>query len=175
MMARRAVDALLQDAARARVELEPGRFYAPEAFARIGQNFARGSYEHNLRTRDYRFLLEGRLRPLDIGGWFGPWWPAFFRQLGSDYEVADHAVCPLRDHAAPVADCSCGFYAVEGDEQLWRLGSYEPELVTLDVELAGRVIDIAVKELAARPKGNRAIVSICADGGLGSVLLLENA
>jgi hypothetical protein len=25
------------------------------------------------------------------------------------------------------------------------------------------------------PKGNRAIVSICADGGLGSVLLLESA
>ena len=38
-----------------------------------------------------------------------------------------------------------------------------------------RIISMAVKELAARPKGNRAIVSICADGGLGSVLLLENA
>jgi hypothetical protein len=25
------------------------------------------------------------------------------------------------------------------------------------------------------PKGNRAIVSICADGGLGTVLLLESA
>lgn len=38
-----------------------------------------------------------------------------------------------------------------------------------------RIISMAVKELAAMPKGNRAIVSICADGGLGSVLLLENA
>jgi acetyl-CoA C-acetyltransferase len=38
-----------------------------------------------------------------------------------------------------------------------------------------RIIGMAVKELAARPKGNRAIVSICADGGLGSVLLLEAA
>jgi len=28
---------------------------------------------------------------------------------------------------------------------------------------------------SARPKGQRAIVSICADGGLGSVLLLEAA
>lgn len=37
-----------------------------------------------------------------------------------------------------------------------------------------RIIAMAVKELAAMPRGNRAIVSICADGGLGSVLLLEN-
>ena len=72
---------VIMEDGRARVELEPGRFYAPEAFARVGENFARGTYEHDLRTRDYRFLLEGRLRPLDIGRWFGPWWPAFFRQL----------------------------------------------------------------------------------------------
>src|SRR5262245_11799555 len=38
-----------------------------------------------------------------------------------------------------------------------------------------RIISMAVKELAAMPKGSRAIVSICADGGLGSVLLLEAA
>jgi acetyl-CoA C-acetyltransferase len=38
-----------------------------------------------------------------------------------------------------------------------------------------RIISMAVKELAAMQKGARAIVSICADGGLGSVLLLESA
>ncbi|SEP50204.1 acetyl-CoA C-acetyltransferase [Rhodospirillales bacterium URHD0017] len=38
-----------------------------------------------------------------------------------------------------------------------------------------RIISQAVKELAAMPKGSRAIVSICADGGQGSVLLLEAA
>ncbi|MGQ0583034.1 MAG: acetyl-CoA C-acyltransferase [Reyranella sp.] len=37
-----------------------------------------------------------------------------------------------------------------------------------------RIISMAVKELAAMPKGQRAIVSICADGGQGSVLLLES-
>ena len=36
-----------------------------------------------------------------------------------------------------------------------------------------RILSQAVKELAARPKGSRAIVSICADGGLGTVALLE--
>lgn len=38
-----------------------------------------------------------------------------------------------------------------------------------------RILSQAVKELAAMPKGSRAIVSICADGGQGSVALLESA
>jgi len=37
-----------------------------------------------------------------------------------------------------------------------------------------RILAQAVKELSARPRGSRAIVSICADGGLGTVALLEN-
>ena len=36
-----------------------------------------------------------------------------------------------------------------------------------------RILSQAVKELAALPSGSRAIVSICADGGLGTVALLE--
>ena len=38
-----------------------------------------------------------------------------------------------------------------------------------------RILSQAVKELAAMPKGSRAIVSICADGGQGTVALLEAA
>jgi acetyl-CoA C-acetyltransferase len=37
-----------------------------------------------------------------------------------------------------------------------------------------RILSQAVKELATLPKSSRAIVSICADGGLGTVALLEN-
>lgn len=37
----------------------------------------------------------------------------------------------------------------------------------------GRILSQAIKELAAMPAGTRAIVSICADGGQGSVALLE--
>jgi acetyl-CoA C-acetyltransferase len=37
-----------------------------------------------------------------------------------------------------------------------------------------RILSQAVKELAALPKGSRAIVSICSDGGLGTVALLEH-
>ncbi|MBL9199616.1 MAG: hypothetical protein JNL39_03875 [Opitutaceae bacterium] len=63
-------------------ELEPGRFRAPEAFARIGENFARGSYEHDLATHRHRFLLAGQLRPLAISGWFrSGWWERFFSQF----------------------------------------------------------------------------------------------
>jgi acetyl-CoA C-acetyltransferase len=38
-----------------------------------------------------------------------------------------------------------------------------------------RILSQATRELAALPKGSRAIVSVCADGGLGTVALLENA
>ncbi|NKF23000.1 acetyl-CoA C-acyltransferase [Solimonas marina] len=38
-----------------------------------------------------------------------------------------------------------------------------------------RILSQAIKELAALPAGTRAIVSICADGGQGSVALLESA
>ena len=38
-----------------------------------------------------------------------------------------------------------------------------------------RILSQAVKELSSRPAGQRAIVSICADGGQGSVVLLEAA
>jgi acetyl-CoA C-acetyltransferase len=37
-----------------------------------------------------------------------------------------------------------------------------------------RILSQAVKEMATLPKGSRAIVSICADGGLGSVALLQS-
>jgi hypothetical protein len=67
--------------------------------------------------------------------------PAFFRQLGDNYDAVAEATCPLRDHDAPDADCSCGFYAVADDTQLWRLGADLPNLAVLDVELAGRLIE----------------------------------
>lgn len=63
------------------IDFDGHRLFAPEAYARIGDNYARGTYEQDFATRDYRFLLEGRLRPLDISGWFHEWWPNFFNQL----------------------------------------------------------------------------------------------
>jgi acetyl-CoA C-acetyltransferase len=39
---------------------------------------------------------------------------------------------------------------------------------------SARILSQAVKELAAMSQGSRAIVIICADGGLGTVALLQN-
>jgi hypothetical protein len=72
---------VIMEDGRTLVELTPARFRSPEAFARVGDNFARGTYEHDLTTHEYRFLLEGRLRPLEIARWFRPWWRDFFTQL----------------------------------------------------------------------------------------------
>ncbi len=66
---------------RAIVELDPTRFRSPKVSARLGDNFAVGSYEQDLRTLEFRFLLDGRLRPLELSPWFRSWWPDFFRQL----------------------------------------------------------------------------------------------
>jgi acetyl-CoA C-acetyltransferase len=38
-----------------------------------------------------------------------------------------------------------------------------------------RDLSQAIKELATMPKGSKAIVSVCADGGEGTVALLENS
>ncbi|MFI5358162.1 MAG: AsmA-like C-terminal region-containing protein, partial [Opitutales bacterium] len=70
------------DAGQAEFEFDGRYFVARHAFARIGENFARGSFFNDSATGEHRFLLEGRLRPLVIAPWFGKWWPAFFK----DYE-----------------------------------------------------------------------------------------
>jgi hypothetical protein len=67
--------------------------------------------------------------------------PAFYRQFGASYGTRARALCPIRDHDAPQIDCSCGFYAVAGDDELWRLGADDPDVAVLDVALAGRVIE----------------------------------
>jgi hypothetical protein len=41
-------------------------------------------------------------------------------------------------------------------------------------DTGARILTHAAKELATMPDGSRAIVSICADGGLGTLALLEN-
>jgi len=69
------------DEGHAAIEFDGRRFYSPDAFARIGPNFARGTYDHDLRTQEFRFVLQGRLRPMDISGWFPEWWPNFFQQF----------------------------------------------------------------------------------------------
>lgn len=56
-------------------------FVARHAYASLGGNFARGTFEQKVATQEFRFLLDGRLRPLAIAGWFRPWWTNFFEQF----------------------------------------------------------------------------------------------
>ena len=56
-------------------------FVATDAKANIGKNYARGSYEQNFPTQQFRFLLKGQLDPPDISGWFREWWPNFWQNF----------------------------------------------------------------------------------------------
>ena len=63
-------------------EFDGRNFTARHVYAKLGENFARGSFFNDFATGEHRFLLEGRLRPLVIAPWFGKWWTPFFK----DYE-----------------------------------------------------------------------------------------
>ena len=64
--------------ARGRVEFDGRRLTASDLWVGLGENVVRGSYEEDMATRDYRFLVAGRLRPLEISPWFLSWWSVFF-------------------------------------------------------------------------------------------------
>ena len=81
------------DEARGDVSFEGTRFAARRAYVRSGENFASGSYEMDFATKDYRYLLSGRLRPLDISPWFlGHWWQDLFKGFGFEAAPPDATV-----------------------------------------------------------------------------------
>lgn len=66
-------------AARGQIDIEGMSFLAHDARVEMGENFARGSYWMDFLTTDYRMLLDGKLRPTEINGWFnGNWWQNFW-------------------------------------------------------------------------------------------------
>ena len=74
------------DGASAHVDYADHHLRVTHLFLRQGDNRARGAYTMDTVTRDYRFLLQGRLRPLDITGWFKEWWPRFWEHF--DFSAA---------------------------------------------------------------------------------------
>lgn len=67
--------------ARGRIDIVGRSFLAHDARVTMGENMARGSYWMDFGTTDYRMLLDGRLRPADINGWFrGDWWLTFWNK-----------------------------------------------------------------------------------------------
>jgi hypothetical protein len=69
------------DRATGHIAFDGRHFIARDAVAALGENLAWGSFEQDLSTLNFRFLLEGHLRPLEISGWFGPWWGDFFQHF----------------------------------------------------------------------------------------------
>ncbi len=68
-------------AARGRIDIRGESFLADDARVELGENFARGSYWMDFATTDYRMLLQGRLTPPAINGWFnGDWWLKFWQE-----------------------------------------------------------------------------------------------
>jgi hypothetical protein len=63
------------------VALDGTTFDATDVVLRTQGDDARGTYTMDTASRDYRFLLEGNLRPPHINGWFGQWWPNFFNDF----------------------------------------------------------------------------------------------
>jgi hypothetical protein len=80
------------DSAHGEIEFDGRHFIARHAVARLGENIARGSFEQDLVTRGFRFLLDGRLRPLEIEGWFHDWWPRFFANFSFPLAPPDASV-----------------------------------------------------------------------------------
>lgn len=78
----RALDADLMGVAAAvagaTFDITPTRLYAPELVLQGGNLHATGSYEMNIATRDYRFLIRGTTFPEPIAEWFTGWWPLFW-------------------------------------------------------------------------------------------------
>ncbi|WP_221029499.1 AsmA-like C-terminal region-containing protein [Actomonas aquatica] len=63
------------DATAARVTWSGTSLRADEILLLRGASRATGSYEMDTKSLDFRFLLQGRLEPADINGWFRDWWP----------------------------------------------------------------------------------------------------
>jgi len=131
------------------VSFDGRSFVATNARAQIGTNLARGSYTHDVATQDFRFLLKGRLRPADIGGWFREWWPNFW----SNFEFPT---------AAPDAEVD-----VQGR---WRDGPATQVFVFADClkpVIKGVALDRAVTRIYLRPHYYHAI-EVAVTSGTGA-------
>jgi hypothetical protein len=69
------------DAVRGWADLRGHDLNVTDVILRQHDNVASGSYSMNTATLDYRFLLHGRLRPLEIANWFHPEWAGFWQDF----------------------------------------------------------------------------------------------
>jgi hypothetical protein len=70
-----------------RVFFDGKQFLADRASLRVDRSEAGGSYWMAIPSLDYRFLLDGRLQPPRIKGWFTDWWMDFWDSFQFPHEV----------------------------------------------------------------------------------------
>lgn len=135
------------DAFSGHVAFDGRHFRATDALAWIGDNYARGSFEQDFATREFRFLLTGRLHPPAIAGWFRAWWANFW----DDFDFAA---------AAPEADVD-----VRGR---WGHGPETTVFVFADCTrpvIRGVALDHAIARLFIRPHHYDALEVFATQGG----------
>ena len=67
------------DEARGHVYFDGDHLLVNDAYGKSGDDFVLGSYQQDFTNQDFRYLLTGRLRPLNISPWFGgDWWKNIF-------------------------------------------------------------------------------------------------
>ena len=80
------------DELRGDISYDGRRLAARNAVARFGEDLAKGSYELDFGTLVYRYLLAGKIRPLDISAWFADWWPNVFKNYAFPKAPPDASV-----------------------------------------------------------------------------------
>ena len=92
------------DAVRGRADLRGHDLNVTDIILHQHDNFATGSYTMDTATLDYRFLLHGRLRPLEIANWFHPQWAGFWKDFSfASVPPEGDADAQVRHGARPIA------------------------------------------------------------------------
>jgi hypothetical protein len=78
------------DEARGNLFFDGTHLKVSDAYGRSGEDFVYGSYEQDFSTSLYRYLVNGRLRPMHISPWFiGEWWAGIFGNFGFPTQPPD--------------------------------------------------------------------------------------
>ncbi len=80
------------DRASAEFELSGTTLRFRDIVLKQGPSIAQGSYRMDTDSMEFRFLLDGRLRPEGISGWFREWWPDFWRNFDFSRSVPSASV-----------------------------------------------------------------------------------
>jgi len=74
---------ILVNEMRGNFDFDGKQIKSEDVYARIGRNFARGALLEDIPNRNFRYLIKGQLRPLEISRWIPQaWWTDLFSPFG---------------------------------------------------------------------------------------------